>query len=298
MRTFKEIKSHYNFTTEDEKRLLALKNHMNENAGTVMDSLHSWLLQTKETARFFAEEDKKNRIFDVHKTWFSELFSGPYDSRYYDRLIKIGQKHVKVFVDAHYMNRAMNIVRNVCVDIINHYIEDAEERTKSLISVEKILDINLDIITSSYIEEELRTYSTAYRIRSALLTFSERFSQLMNLVLVLALIGLTIGMVGLFVNDVRNFIMGNLEQGIISALGSLLVLWVMIELINTEIAFLKGGKIRISIFVGVALVAFIRETLIITLRHEKTEMLYYLIALILISGIVYWLVTRSEEKVK
>jgi len=196
------------------------------------------------------------------------------------------------------MNRAMNIARDVCIDILNHHIEDTEERVKFLISVEKILDINLDIITSSYIEEEMRTYSAAYRVRSALINFSERFSQTMNLVLVLALIGLTLGVIWLFVLDIRNLIGGNIEHAIITALGSLLILWVMIELMNTEIAHLKGGKFRISIFIGVALVAFIRETLIKTLRPERVEIQYHLIALILILGIVFWLVTRAEERIK
>jgi parvulin-like peptidyl-prolyl isomerase len=311
MRTFKEIKSHYNFTAEDENRLVSLKNLMAENVDKAMGALQSWLLETKETSQFFKDETKRDRIFNLprtpyipvlkngdvrgaskiytkespvlkhgvrglHRAWFFDLFSGNYDSRYYDRLIRIGQKHVKAFVDAHYMNRAMNIVRNVCIEILNRSIEDAEERTKFLVSLEKILDINLDIITSSYIEEELRTYSVEYRVRSALLTFSERFSRAMNLVLVLALIGLTLGVVWLFINDIQGMIRGNLEHGIITALGSLLIIWVMMELMNTQILHLKGGKVRISVFIGVALVAFIRETLITTLKHEKAETIYYL----------------------
>jgi len=50
--------------------------------------------------------------------------------------------------------------------------------------------------------------------------------------------------------------------------------------------------------IGVALVAFVRETLIATLKHEKAETIYYLIALILTLGIVFWLVSKAEEKVK
>jgi len=40
---------------------------------------------------------------------------------------------------------------------------------------------------------------------------------------------------------------------------------------NTEISHLKGGKFHISMFVGVALVTMIRETMIATLKHEKPE---------------------------
>lgn len=294
MRSFKEIKAHYDFRDEDEKRLLSLKDIMTENVDRAMKALHSWILNTKDAVRFFSEETIKTHVFDAQRKWFIELFSGTYDSRYYERLIRIGQRHVKALVDAHYMNRAINIVRNFCVSIINEYLETNEERIKAIISIEKILDINLDIITSSYIEEELRAYTPAYRVKNLLINFSERFSQTMNLILVLALIGLTLGVIGLFISDVQKLLTGDLESGIITALGSLLILWVVIELMDTEIAHLRGGKFQISVFIGVALVTTIRETMIATLKHEKPETVYYLVAAVLVIGVVYWLVKRTE----
>ncbi len=296
MKSFKDIKKHYDFTEEDEVRLSSVSGLMSETADEAMDALDSWILGTRETARFFADEGRRARVFGAHRKWFLDLFSGKYDQQYYERLIRIGQTHVRVAVEAHYMNRAINILRSRCIDILNRSIEDPEERTRMLISVEKILDINLDVITSSYIEEELRTYSKAYRVKDTLVTFSEGFAQTMNLVLVIALIGLTLGVVGLFFFDVHKLITGNLEHGIITALGSMLILWVMVELMNTEIAHLKGGKFHISVFIGVALVAFIRETLILTLKNETSETHYYYIALILVLGIVFWLVTKAEER--
>jgi uncharacterized membrane protein (DUF373 family) len=97
---------------------------------------------------------------------------------------------------------------------------------------------------------------------------------------------------------VAHIFSGDIERGIISALGSMLLLWLMIELMSTEIAHLKGGKFHISVFIGVALVTMIRETMIATLRHEKPESIYYLIAAILIIGIVYWIVAKTEDRPK
>jgi uncharacterized membrane protein (DUF373 family) len=298
MRTFKDIKERYQFTAEDEKRLSSLKDLMTDHVDRAMDELHSWILQKSDTANFFTDENRKKRVFAAHKKWFIDLFGGTYDHRYYEGLIRIGHIHVKAFVEAHYMNRAVNIFRNFCIDLINRSIGDLEERTKAFISLEKILDINLDVITSSYIEEELKTYSPSYRVKNMLLTFTEGYSQSMNFILILGLIGLTLGVIGLFVVDVYRLITGNIEQGIISSLGSLLMLWVIIELINTEIAHLKGAKFYISVFIGVALVAIIRETMIATLKKESPEIIYYLIAAILVIGIVYWLVTKAENRSK
>jgi uncharacterized membrane protein (DUF373 family) len=298
MRTFKEIKAHYRFTEEDEKCLRALKPLMAENAAQVMDDLHSWIMATPETARFFNDEKVRDRVTRLREVWFQDLFSGNYDTRYYERLIRVGQRHFKTGVEPHWLNRGINLVRSRCLEVLNLHFEDTGERLAHMQSLEKLLDINLDVITSSFIEEEIRTYSPAYRVKSALLTFSERFSQAMNLVLVLALMGLTIGVIGLFVRDVITIFRGHYAEGIITALGSLLILWVMIELMSTEISHLKGGKIGISVFIGVALVTTIRDVLIKTLKHDNSETLYYLEALILILGLVYWLVHRSEEKGK
>ncbi len=296
MRPFREIKAHYDFKEEDEKRLIALRDIMIERADRAMEALHSWILRTKEATRFFTEESVKTHVFEAQKRWFIDLFSGYYDSRYYERLISIGQRHVRALVDAHFMNRAINIVRNFCISTINENIDNPEERIRAIVSVEKILDINLDIITSAYIEEEIKTYSPAFRIKNALINFSERFSQTTNLVLILALIGLTLGVIWLFISDVQKLFHGELESGIITALGSLLILWVVIELMNTEIAHLKGGKFQISIFIGVALVTTIRETMIATLKHESKETIYYLVATVLVIGLVYWLVKRTEDR--
>ncbi len=296
MKSFKEIKSNYYFTLEDEKRLSSLKQLMADNAERTMETVSEWILKLGQPSQFFRSEERMSHIAIAHKDWFVNLFEGVYDNKYYEKLIRIGQTHVRFSIDPHYMNRSINLVRNSCIDIINNNIENIEERTKILISIEKILDINLDVITSAYIEEEIRSYSSLYRFKNILVSFSEKLAQLMNFILVFALIGLSLAIIALFLNDIKNIITGDIEHSIITALGSMLMLWIVIELINTEIKHLKGGKFRISVFVGVALVAFIRETLIKALKHEAVEQMYFLIALILTLGVVFWLVTKAEDK--
>ena len=298
MRSFREIKHDYRFSEEDEQRLAGLLPLMEEHADEIMSTLGLWIMGTKGAAQFFTEESRKKHVFGSQREWFIDLFSGKYDNRYYEKLIRIGSAHVKHNVDTHYMNRAVNLVKNACIGLLQKQEEDKVEATNKIISVGKILDISLDVITTSYLEEELRTFSPVYKVRSALINFSERFSQTTNLLLIVALIGLTLGVVWLFVQDVLHLFAGDVERGIISALGSMLLLWLMIELMNTEISHLKGGKFHISVFVGVALVTMIRETMIATLKHERPESIYYLIAAILVIGFVFWIVTRAEDKGK
>jgi len=298
VKSCKEIKHDYRFTQEDELRLEHLRPMMEEHADDIMNTLADWIMSTPGSAQVFTDESIKKHVLLSQREWFLDLFSGNHDSRYFDKLVRIGAAHVRHNVDTHYMNRAINLVKNACIGLIQKTEENKIEATNKIISLGKILDISLDVITSSYIEEKLRTYSPVYKVRSVLINFSERFAQTTNLLLVLALIGLTIGVVWLFVQDVMHLYSGDVERGIISALGSMLLLWLMIELMNTEISHLKGGKFHISVFVGVALVTMIRETMIATLKHEKPESIYYLIAAILVIGFVYWIVTRAEDRSK
>jgi uncharacterized membrane protein (DUF373 family) len=298
MRSFKEIKHDYRFNEEDEYRLATLRPLMQEHAEEIMSTVNLWFRGTAGAVKFFHNDKLTRHVFEVQKEWFLELFSGHYGNRFYERLIRVGNEHVRRSIDIHYLHRVVNIVKNSCIGILQKVVEDRGDATDKIISVGKILDISLNVITTAYVEEEIRIYSPVYKVKSMLVSFSEKFSQTTNLVLVFALIGLTIGVVWLFIQDVTHLLTGDLERGIISSLGSMLLLWLMIELMSTEISHLKGGKFHISVFVGVALVTVIRETMIATLRHEKPESIYYLIAAILVIGFVYWIVTKAEERQK
>ena len=294
MRPFKEIKAHYYFTKEDEDRLLRLKPFMEKRVDRVVEALYQWINTTDAAKKVFKNESLIKHVMKLVRIWFINLFSGKYDNAYYDSLIRIGQRHERVGVEPHFMNRAINIIRNACVDILCDEL-DYIERDQYIISINKILDMNLDIIISAYVEEEVKGYSVAYRAKSKVVRFGEFFAQLSSLALIFGLIMLTGAVIYLCGRDILAIFTGKLEQTIITALGSVLILWVMLELINTEIAHLRGGKFRISVFVGVALVTTIREVMIATLKHDTLEFIGALVASVLVIGIIYWLVKKTEE---
>jgi uncharacterized membrane protein (DUF373 family) len=97
-------------------------------------------------------------------------------------------------------------------------------------------------------------------------------------------------------NDVAQIFRGDLDKGLVSALGSLLVLWLAIELLEAECDRLGGGELQLSLFVGVGLVAFIRKVLIATLSHEDIRMELVYLGGIFIFGIIYWLISRAESR--
>lgn len=293
MSQFDITRAHYDFTDRDEELLRSVYPLVEGNADGIIQHLVSSIRALGDPVINELLEAYP-RLTQHHRDWLLLLFSGPYDDDYFFKLSRVGKVHAAKDIRSHYVNVSMNVVRNALVDMLSAEIEDRTRRTELKSALNKLLDINLDIITSSYIEEEIQHYSTAYKVKTWLVSFAEKFTGAMNMVLVFSLILITLGVVGLFFYDLWSLVAGHISKGILSALGSLLILWVLIELMNAEISHLKGGKFNISVFIGVALVAFIRDLMIATLKHENTSAAYYLVATILVLGFVYWLVKWTE----
>lgn len=130
--------------------------------------------------------------------------------------------------------------------------------------------------------------------KGRVLKLTEYFSGAMNFVLLGAIVLLIIGVVVLFAWDVVTFVKSDFSRGIDALFGTLLVLWVLTELLHTQLDYLKTGKLNLSIFVIVALVAFIRKLMVGSLSIVKIEVAYYPIATILVLGVVYYLVRKTE----
>ncbi|MBU5638551.1 phosphate-starvation-inducible PsiE family protein [Geomonas sp. Red69] len=294
MLTMQEIKNHYYFSDTDAEMLKELFPLAQTNSEAMVEEFYTYLLKIPETAVFLRDPKDLARLKRTHTEWFLSLFCGRYDNEYMLTLQSIGQAHVRIKVSAHYVNAAMNVVRRFLIEMLQANFPDISVRRKYRIAVEKILDINLDIMSTSYQEEELRKVFVSHKIESKLIHAAERFTYGLNLILVIALSGVSLSVVTLFFWDLVHIFRGDFEKGILSALGSLLILWMMIELMDNEIKTLKGGKFNILIFIGVIIVALIREILISTLRHDALETQAFLAGTLLILGIVYYLVAKSQ----
>lgn len=297
MYTMQEIKGHYQFTEEEAETLKSLLPIAERNRDLMIDEFYDYLLGIPETATFLQDEQLLRRLKNSHGEWFVSLFRGNYDNQYIHELQRVGQVHVKIGLDAHFVNAAMQKVRRFAVGMIRENFPEREDRRRNTEAVEKIIDINLDIITASYIEEELKKVFISYSLESKLIKATERFTYGLNLILVLALVGVSLSVVALFIWEIAHVLSGDVEKGILSALGTLLILWMMIELMDNEIKTLKGGRFNILVFIGVVIVAIIREILISTMRHDLMTTQIFLTATLLILGIVYFLVAKSQRAV-
>lgn len=292
----KKIKTHYELLPEEEKLLAELSPLMKKHKESFADEFYAYIMAHEEMASFFESEEKLDHHKKLIAGWFTRLFSGTYDDTYIRDLGRIGKVHVNIHLDGHFVNSAMTRVRHFVLEIITAHVED-KKREASLLAVNKILDINLDVMTSSYRQAELKKYFISARAESVLVNLMERFTHGLNLVLGIALTVVSIEVIALFAHDAFNiFNTTDLEHSVIAALGSLLIIWMMIELLGTEVKHLKGQKIPIKVFIGIVIVAFIRKVLVGSLEH--TSILEYgtKVGTLFVLALVFWLVAKADKE--
>lgn len=250
----------------------------------------------------FVLAEKQKQVLYANKEklaqWYDRLFDGKPNNSYYSFLYKQGAGIQKYSFEPEYLTAMISFARLWIHERIFQNIDDDIKRKSILISLHKLLDINNEVMVGAFYDKMVSKYSSVFSWRKAIVDFSERFSLLMHSILVLVLIGLTVMSVYLFAQDVVSLIKGHAETMLITALGSLLIIWVLVELLHTEIQIIKGGKFKTSVFVSVALIAFIRDLLIITLKHEKGNIIQYgfILSSILILGLIFWLIVRTEDR--
>lgn len=294
METIERIKAHYRFSDEDVVNLTSLRPVMERHREEFVTEFYNYVKRFEEAHKFLKDEPTIRRHQEALKVWFMKLFAGSYDSLYLAELGKVGEAHVKISLHAHYVNAAFHFVKRYIHETLKKEYADQEERSRLLRSADKILDINLDIFTSSYIEEE-KKFFLSQKVESYLIQMANRFSHGLNLILVLGLVVLGFMVMGLFAYDVMHIFEGDIEKGLLSTLGSLLMLWVVIELMGTEIKHLRGGKFAIKVFISVALVAVIRKILVTSLKSDAVDAQISLIAAVAVLGAVYWLVSKVDS---
>ncbi len=294
MESIEKIKEHYRFTDEDVSLLMRLRPVMERYREEFVEEFYNFVKDFEETKRFLKDEATIKRHQDALKLWFMKLFSGTYGSHYLSELRKVGEVHVKVGLHTHYVNAAFHFVKIYIHGILHREIPDIKERARMLESVEKILDMNLDVFTNSYVEEE-KKFFFSLKVESYLVQMANRFSHGLNLILVIGLVLLGFMVMGLFAYDILHILDGDIEKGLLSTLGSLLMLWVVIELMDTEIKHLRGGKFAIKVFISVALVAVIRKILVTSLSSEEVGAQLSLVAAVAVLGAIYWLIAKVER---
>ena len=328
-RDLERLLDYFEIREKDIKNLRFLGNILLPYKEEFAEAFYNNLMKFEDIKEYIPES-KLQRLKQTIQEWYEKLFSGKYDSEYLLYLLKIAKVHVEEGIPPHYIIVAMNFVSRFCsrriaqffsekarvfieeikkeqekvcdpsrLEVVEGFVlDEVFERFEDLNrSLRKILALNEDVLISYYVDAELRTFFEAGKLERLIIKLSKKFAVFMDIAILLGLMFLAIFVIFLFGMDIAHFFHGDLAHGLIAALGDLLILWTVLELLNSEIKFMLGGELAVSAFVSVALAATIREALVVSLEHGKPiEFKLGIGALILILGIVYGIVKWFEIK--
>lgn len=295
----KKLRLHYDFTQDDEERVLEVGSRLIEEAPDFVEALYNHLLPISETRMFLLDQEVVARHKRHLNAWYVRLFSGGYEAAYFANLVRVGETHVRIGLPTHYVNSTIGFIRRYISSRIGVHFKGRNDLFLLIGSCEKILDMNLDVFTSAYLEEELIAYSTVSKFKLSLIGVTKKVSDLTDLILVMALMLVVPMVVGLFAYDIYLLVASkvSMEEGILKVLGSLLILWAASELMEEEVRHLRGEGFAIAAFLGLAIAAMIRKILITSLSNDKTfELLSYGGALLAL-GMVYWVVVKNDVRI-
>ena len=297
METIEDIKKAYLFTEQDADNLVSIKNLMEKNREDFILKFYDHILRFKNVSHYLVDENVISKHKGKVKEWFITLFTGNYTEEYLRSIYKIGEIHVKIGLPGHYVNSSISFVRRYCYKLLTDEFGCSRQRDMLVNSTDKILDMNLDIMTFSYREEELRSYILPRKVEYNVIEFARRFAFTLDLFLLITLILASVFVLGFVCYEIYSIAIGvtSIETGILKILGTLLIIWAIGELLNTEIHHLKGGKFAVTAFLTLAIAAVIRKILIATLSTEKIADILELGGIVLTLGIVYWLIGHSDK---
>ena len=294
MKYLQELEREYELSEKDKENLMKIGEKLIKYKNDFTKQFIEYLI--KRVTNEYTRKEFFENLENVINAWYSMLLSSNIDNDYVLKLVRASKIHIKFGISQDNVNTMISFSRRYLHEKMFQNFSEDLERKNLLITLHKIIDINFDILNRAYLDEKIKEYSLELKFRGLVVKLGEKFSFVMQVVLISILILLTTIATISVSNDLIRLSINKSHEFLISSLGSLLILWILAELIRTEIQLIKGGDFRISVFIGVALIAYIRDLLILTLQHNMYEITtIYVLASILILGFIYWLIYKTEN---
>jgi len=145
----KDILNNYDFREIDALQLLKIKKLVYKYEESLLEEFYKFIFSFNHAKRFLHNQEILYRHEKGIRAWYRNLFCGKYDTNYFYKLNIISEVHVRIGLPTHYVNAAFSFVRRFIKDKLI-----SEKRYEVLSAFDKIIDINLDILTISYQDEE------------------------------------------------------------------------------------------------------------------------------------------------
>lgn len=160
-----EMKRYVGFTEDDAARLREVGPLMERHFVGMADRFYEQIPHHPEAAKVFTGGPQQiDRLKRTLEQWARGLFSGVYDEDYAAERSRIGIRHVAIGLPQRYMISAMAIVRDYLKDrLIEEMGPDVPRLHRTFLALDKILNLDLNLMCESYFQESVRTLNELNR---------------------------------------------------------------------------------------------------------------------------------------
>ncbi|HEY2931951.1 MAG TPA: protoglobin domain-containing protein [Acidobacteriota bacterium] len=163
MVTFYEIKNYLHFSELDIDTLKQLGPMFRPHLKEMADRFYAEIPDHPDAYKVFSGPAQIERLKESLQVWGAGLFSGDYGEDYARQRYQIGYTHVRIQLAQKYVISAMAVVREFLHEKINEQVDDALLRMQAHISIDKVLDLDLNLMCEAYFAASLQALTDINR---------------------------------------------------------------------------------------------------------------------------------------
>ena len=155
---FEEMKRYVGFNDDDERLLLAVGDRMDPYLPGMSERFYDQITQHPDAVKVFTGgQEQIDRLKHTLQVWAKRLFRGPFDEDYAAERYKIGVRHVLIGLPQRYMISAMGVLRTHLQQSLDRVLlSDSTHLEVTRLALDKILNIDLNMMCESYFQESIR----------------------------------------------------------------------------------------------------------------------------------------------
>ena len=147
---FEEIKVYVGFGRDEEARLRQAHAVIAPHISAIVGVFYDALSQNPRTRAVLVGPEQIQRLHYSLEGWLDGVFTGPWDTAYFERRMRIGQVHVDVGLLPHFMFGAMTTIRVALLECMRKSDLDPADAAACSDAIDKVLDLELTIMLQSY----------------------------------------------------------------------------------------------------------------------------------------------------
>lgn len=173
---YRDLQRYVGFNEADAARIQAVGKTLKQHVPALVADFYAELQRHPDAVKVITGgQTQVARLQETLKNWISQFLDGPYDSNYVDARVNVGLRHVEIGLDQVYPAVAVARLRaGMIAAIAASWKGPSEELLLTIQSLNRLLDLDLAIISDVYEAEYVRRMQEAERQRMELLLHREK----------------------------------------------------------------------------------------------------------------------------